>query len=137
MSCYVKPAAGSSYLSDHSVPNASDQLAVLAVGDQVEVIGKLYGAGQLFQDIDAEALTAQFCVWLGMTDDPKRQREEKTENVMVLMTTNSKTHRYWGRLILRGFIWSSTVSFLLCCFENCFFYIIEFLLICTAQLSLL
>lgn len=109
MSCYVKPAASSSYLSDHSVPNASDQLAVLAIGDQVEVVGKLYGAGQLLQNVDAKALTAQFCVWLGMTDDPKRQREAKTENVMVLMTTNSETHRYWG---------SSTVSFLLCFFEN-------------------
>lgn len=47
-----------SYLSNHAVPNAPDQFAVLAVGDQVEVVGKLNGAGQLLQDVYAEALTA-------------------------------------------------------------------------------
>lgn len=89
MSYHVKQAAGSSYLSNHSVPNASDQLSVLAICDQVEVVGKLNGTRQLFQDVDAEALTAQFCVRLSMTNDTKRQRQAKTENVMVLMVTNS------------------------------------------------
>lgn len=70
-------AAGNSYLSDHPVPNASDQLAVLAVGDQVEVIGKLYGAGQLLQDVYAEALAAQFCVRLSVTHNSKRHRQKQ------------------------------------------------------------
>ncbi len=70
-----------SYLSDHSVPNASDQLAVLAVGDQVEVIGKLDGAGQLFEDVYAETLTAQFCVWLSVTHDAERQRKREKQRM--------------------------------------------------------
>lgn len=87
MSYHVKQAAGSSYLSNHSVPNASDQLSMLSICDQVEVVGKLYGTGQLFQDVDAEAFTAQLCVRLSMTNDTKRKREAKTETVVVLMVT--------------------------------------------------
>lgn len=63
---------GLSYLSDHPVPNAPDQLAVLAVGDQVQVVGELDVAGKFLQDVDAEAFTAQFGVWLGVTHDAKR-----------------------------------------------------------------
>ncbi len=48
---------------------------MLAVGDQVEVIGKLDGAGQLFKDVYAETLAAQFCVWLSVTHNTERQRE--------------------------------------------------------------
>lgn len=53
-----------SHLSDHPVPNAADQLAVFPIGNQVKVIGELDGAGQLLQDVYAEALTAQLCVGL-------------------------------------------------------------------------
>ena len=69
----VQLAVGTSYLADHPIPNASDQLAVLAVGDQVEIVGKLYGAGQLLQDVYAEAFTAQFSVWLSVTHDTKER----------------------------------------------------------------
>lgn len=37
---------------------------MFAVGDEVEVVGELDGAGQFLQDVDAEALTAQFNVGL-------------------------------------------------------------------------
>lgn len=69
----------SSYLSDHPVPDSSDQLAVLAVGDQVEVVGELYGSGQFLQDVYAEAFTAQFCVWLRVAYNTEMDREGKTQ----------------------------------------------------------
>lgn len=59
----------SAHLSDHPVPDASDQLPVLAVGDQVEVVGKLDVAGQLLQDVDAEAFAAELGVGLGVAHD--------------------------------------------------------------------
>lgn len=80
---HVKLAAGSSYLSDHPVPNASDQLAMLAIGDQVEVVGKLDVAGQLLQDVYAEAFTAQFSVRLSVTHNTEsKERKTETEHVM-------------------------------------------------------
>lgn len=53
-----------SHLSNHPVPNATDHLAMFPIGNQVKVIGELDGAGQLLQDVYAEALTAQLCVGL-------------------------------------------------------------------------
>lgn len=73
----TKPAACSSYLPDHPVPDSSNQLAVLAIGDQVEVVGELYGAGQFLQDVYAETFTAQLCVWLSVAYDTERERERK------------------------------------------------------------
>ena len=70
-----------SYLSDHPVPNSPDQLAVLAVGDEVEVIGELYGAGQLLQDVYAEAFTAQFSVWFVVTHNTGNKEENKRLNL--------------------------------------------------------
>lgn len=67
------------HLSDHPVPDASDQLAVLAVGDQVEVVGKLDVAGQLLQDVYAEAFTAQLGVRLSVAHNA-----EKKETVIRL-----------------------------------------------------
>ena len=69
---YVPPA--SSHLSYHAVPGAPHQLAVLAVGDQVEVVGELDGPGQLLQDVDAEALAAQLGVGLRVADDAVDRR---------------------------------------------------------------
>lgn len=43
------------------------------VGDQVEVVGELDGAGQLLQDVYAETLTAQFGVRLRVADDAARE----------------------------------------------------------------
>lgn len=60
------------YLSDHPVPDSSDQLAVLAVGDQVEVVGELDVAGQFLQDVYAEAFAAQLRVRLCVTHNPER-----------------------------------------------------------------
>lgn len=48
---------------------------MLAVGDQVEVVGELYGAGQFLQDVYAETFTAQLCVWLSVAYDTERERE--------------------------------------------------------------
>lgn len=84
------------YLSDHPVPNAADQLAVLAVGDQVEVVGKLYGAGQLLQDVYAEAFTAQFSVRLSVTHNTKRQRERERETVNVMALVITKNNKHFG-----------------------------------------
>lgn len=42
---------------------------MLAVGDQVEVVGEFDGAGEFLQDIDAEALAAQLGVRLRVADD--------------------------------------------------------------------
>lgn len=61
------------HLSDHPVPDASDQLSVLAVGDQVEVVGKLDVAGQLLQDVYAEALAAELGVRLSVADDAEKR----------------------------------------------------------------
>lgn len=47
-----------SHLPDHSIPGAVDLLAVLSIGDQVEVIGELDLLGDLLQDVDAETFTA-------------------------------------------------------------------------------
>ncbi len=45
---------------------------MLPVGDKVEVIGELDCAGQLLQDVDAEALTAEFGVGLRVANDTVR-----------------------------------------------------------------
>lgn len=50
------------HLSHHAVPHVVDLLAVLAIGHQVEVIGELHVSGDLFEDVDAEALAALFDV---------------------------------------------------------------------------
>lgn len=46
------------HLSDHPVPDPSYQLAMFAVGDQVEVVGELDVARELFKDVNAEAFAA-------------------------------------------------------------------------------
>lgn len=51
-------AAGPPYLADHAVPHVVDLFAVLAVCDQVEVVGELDVPGYLLQNVDAEALAA-------------------------------------------------------------------------------
>ena len=70
------------HLSNHAVPDAADQLAVLAVGDQVEVVGELDVARQLLQDVYAEALTAQLGIGLRVTHDAGErdgERDRETE----------------------------------------------------------
>lgn len=59
-----------SHLSNHAVPNAPDELAMLAIGYKVEVIRELDVAGKFLQNVDAKPFTAQFGVWLGMSNDP-------------------------------------------------------------------
>lgn len=46
------------HLPDHAVPDAVDLFAVLAVGDQVEVVAEANGLRQPLQNVDAEALAA-------------------------------------------------------------------------------
>ena len=53
---------GAAYLPDHAVPHAAHPLAMLAVGHQVQVVGELDHLGQLLEDVDAEALTAELGV---------------------------------------------------------------------------
>lgn len=62
-------ASGFTHLAYHAIPSATNQLAVLSVGDQVKVVGELDVAGQLLQDVNAEALTAQFGVGLRVAED--------------------------------------------------------------------
>ena len=50
---------------------------MFSVGDQVEVVGELDGAGQLLQDVYAEALAAQFGVGLRVADDTARRLTKK------------------------------------------------------------
>lgn len=54
------------------------------VGDQVEVVGELNGAGQLLQDVYAEALAAQFGVGLRVADDAERWKSRTYLNTVVL-----------------------------------------------------
>ena len=75
---------------------------MLAVGDQVEVVGELDGLGQLLQDVDAEALTAAFDVnarvpgLVAESEDCGRGRgsrgreEEGNETGQRLSTTSSR-----------------------------------------------
>lgn len=46
------------HLSNHPVPDPSYKLAMFAIGDQVEVVGELDVARELFQDVNAEAFAA-------------------------------------------------------------------------------
>lgn len=64
------------HLTNQAVPRPIDLLAVLAVGDQVEVVGEPDGAGQLLQDVDAEAFAAQLGVRLGVTHNAEGRREK-------------------------------------------------------------
>lgn len=46
------------YLSNHAVPHVVNFLPVLAIGDEVEVVGELDVPGNLLENINAEALAA-------------------------------------------------------------------------------
>lgn len=64
------------HLSHHAVPRPVDLLAVLPVGNQVEVVGELDRLGDLLQDVDAEALAAALDVnprLLGLVTAPVGQ----------------------------------------------------------------
>lgn len=56
------------------------------VGDQVEVVGELDGAGQLLQNVYAEAFTAQLGVGLRVADYAVR----RTRKSSVTNTVNFK-----------------------------------------------
>lgn len=47
-----------SYLTNHAIPDTIDLLAMLAVGDQVEVIAETDGVRQPLQNVNAETLAA-------------------------------------------------------------------------------
>lgn len=64
------------HLSDHTIPDPSYQLAMFAVGDQVEVVRELDVARELFQDVNAEAFTAKFGVWFSVSDYPVGTQRE-------------------------------------------------------------
>lgn len=67
-----------SHLSNHAVPNSSDELAMFTIGDEIEVIGELDITGKFLQDVDAKAFTAQFCIRLSISNDPVRIRTDIT-----------------------------------------------------------
>lgn len=49
---------GWSYLSNHAVPHAVDYLAMLAVGDKIEIVGETQSLSQTLQDVDAKSFAA-------------------------------------------------------------------------------
>lgn len=55
---YIHTQKGSFYLSHHPIPDVVDLLAMLAIGNQVQVIGELHILGYLFQNVDAETFAA-------------------------------------------------------------------------------
>lgn len=68
---------GWAYLPNHAIPHASNPLAMLAIGHQVQVIGELDHLGQLLEDVNAEALTAQLGVG-GRVTTAATKRPEQT-----------------------------------------------------------
>lgn len=80
-----------SHLSNHAVPNASDELAVFAVGDQIEIIGELDVSGKFLKDVDAKPFTAQFGVGLSISNDPVGIRIDITTAFRFLLKYRNNT----------------------------------------------
>lgn len=70
---------GGAYLPDHAVPHASNSLAMLAVGHQVQVVGELDHLGQLLEDVNAEALTTELGVG-GCVAAAEPPRDHRSQN---------------------------------------------------------
>lgn len=67
-----------SHLSNHAVPNSSDELAMFTIGDKIEVIRELDITGKFLQDVYAKAFTAQFGIRLSISNDPVGIRTDIT-----------------------------------------------------------
>lgn len=53
------------YLSNHTIPGSIDFLPMLAIGNQVKIIGELHRFRNFLKDVDTEPLAAFFDVtWL-------------------------------------------------------------------------
>lgn len=79
------------------------------VGDQVEVIGELDGAGQLLQDVYAEALAAQFGVGLRVTDNTGRRVRKSSgthtvNTVLFLTSCDQKPSLAAGTVVIFSFV---------------------------------
>lgn len=75
------------------------------VGDQVEVIGELDGAGQLLQDVYAEALAAQFGVGLRVADNTGRRVRKSgvthtVNTVLFLISRDQKPSLAAGTVVI-------------------------------------
>lgn len=72
---------GKSHLAHQAIPGAIDLLSMLAISDEVKVVGELYRLGDLLQDVDTEAFTAAFYVHARFTSlITERNRERKMKH---------------------------------------------------------
>lgn len=68
---------------------------MFSVGDQVEVIRKLDGAGQLLQNVYAEALAAEFGVGLWLTNQTVEKTWEEGKKVVKYLSENWSDPELW------------------------------------------
>lgn len=59
---------------------------MFTVGDQVEIIGELDGAWEFFENVDAEALAAQFSVRFRMTNTTANRGEKHFYHLEWMIT---------------------------------------------------
>lgn len=57
-----RPFIPDTHLSNHTIPGSIDFLPVLAIGNQVKVIGELHRLGNFLKDVNTEPLAALFYV---------------------------------------------------------------------------
>lgn len=71
------PLITDTHLSNHTIPGSIDFLPMLAIGDQVKVIGELHRFGNFLKDVNTEALAAFFDVtWLLICFIPKQLKKQ-------------------------------------------------------------
>lgn len=93
-----------SYLSNHPVPDATNHLAVLPVGDQIKVIWKFDGARELLQDVYAETFAAEFGVRLGVTCDTVREKNSLTFT-SINFSKKQTSNKHFAKRIKAYSVW--------------------------------
>lgn len=78
---------------------------MFSVGDQVEVVGELNGAGQLLQDVYAEALTAEFGVRLRLADNAEGRKRKSS-------VTHAVKYSCFYHLLIKSRLWQQGLLFL-------------------------
>lgn len=76
------PLTPDTHLSNHTIPGSIDFLPMLAIGNQVKIIGELHRFRNFLKDINTEPLAALFDVtWLlicFISNRVKKQKKPKT-----------------------------------------------------------